>query len=110
VTPAETTARRLAAALYPGKALRLVPMHRPVPARRGQRRPTPPDEWVVVAGGGFVESGVEIARGPTTAAAWEAAVPEARSRTVARLDAIVVECGALADESARLAAALEGDR
>jgi len=84
-----------------------VPMHRPVPARRGQRRPTPPDEWVVVAGGGFVESGVEIARGPTTAAAWDAAAAAALpAQITARVAGIDAEAATLATERARLADAL----
>jgi len=103
---AETTARRLAAALYPGKPLRLAAVRHPAPVRRGQRRATTPDEWVVLCGGGFVESGTEIARGSTTAAAWDAAAAALPAQITARVAGIDAEAATLATERARLADAL----
>jgi hypothetical protein len=104
---AEDEARRRAEAMYPRRGMRLHADPVPATSRRG-RRVHAPVVWVVlVGGGGFVERGIELGRGPTTGAAWEAAVPELRSRMAARLAAITAEWESLDGEHARILAAME---
>lgn len=107
MSAAETEVRRLCAALWPGQSVTTDCWRQPVPAARRGRRETAPSTWVIRVGAAYHTYGREIARGDSEAAAWDAALAEMRQVLPARLAQIDRETASMAQERARLMAALE---
>lgn len=99
MSPAETAARALAEAMWPGSDTWIVES-RQMPLGRRKRGPVQHVVWAA-----FPEQA--IARAATPEAAWQAAAKVLREAAAMRVEEIDRRTAAMATERARLTAALE---
>jgi len=110
VSAAESEVRRLCAALWPGLIVTRTVYELPQPSTRRGRRVGGPVVHVIHVGRSMLAPGTEIGRGATSVEAWAdalAALPQRMAERVAEIDR---EMAAMAEERARIVAALEGAR